>query len=58
MRFRSIGTRLRQVRRWRAYVLVVLLAYALTVAVSVLLAPLRDNLDNLCLLYTSDAADE
>jgi adenylate cyclase len=47
MRFRSIGTRLRQVRRWRAYVIVVLLAYALTVAVSVLLAPLRDNLDNL-----------
>ena len=34
-------------RRWRAYVVVVILAYALTVAIYVMLAPLRGSLDNL-----------
>ncbi len=47
MRFRSIQARLRQTRQWRAYMFVVLLAYGLTLALGTLLAPLRDNFDNL-----------
>ena len=38
---------MRKWRQWRSYLLVVLLAYALTVAMGVLLAPFRGNLENL-----------
>ena len=47
MHFGSIRTRLRQARQWRAYLLVVVLAYALTLSLTFLFAPLRDNFDNL-----------
>ncbi len=47
MRFPSIGTRLRRWRQWRGYLLVVVVAYAVTLALTVALAPLRDNFDNL-----------
>ena len=47
MPFRSIRTSLRKWRQWRSYLLVVLLAYALTVAMGVLLAPFRGNFENL-----------
>jgi adenylate cyclase len=47
MPFRAIGTRLRNWRKWRLYVLVVTLAYILTLAFGTLLAPLRGNLENL-----------
>jgi adenylate cyclase len=47
MPFRAIGTRLRNWRKWRFYVLVVALAYVLTLAFGTLLAPLRANLENL-----------
>ncbi len=38
---------LRQLRKWRAYVLVVVGAYGLTLALGALLGPLRGNLENL-----------
>ena len=47
MVFRAIGTRLRNWRKWRLYVLVVALAYILTLAFGTLLAPLQGNLENL-----------
>jgi adenylate cyclase len=47
MPFRAIGTRLRNWRKWRFYLLVVTLAYVLTLAFGTLLAPLRGNLENL-----------
>ena len=47
MRFRSIRVRLRKWRKWRTYLLVVLFAYILTLAFGNLLAPFRDNLENL-----------
>ena len=45
--FRAIGTRLRNWRKWRLYILVVTLAYILTLVFGTLLAPLRGNLENL-----------
>jgi adenylate cyclase len=47
MVFRAIGTRLRNWRKWRLYVLVVALAYILTLAFGTLLSPLQGNLENL-----------
>ena len=47
MLLRAIGTRLRKLRKWRSYVLIVALAYALTLAFGTLLAPFRTNLENL-----------
>ena len=47
MPFRTIGTHLRKLRKWRSYVLVVALAYVLTLAFGTLLAPFRANLENL-----------
>ena len=47
MPFRAIGTRLRNWRKWRFYLLVVTLAYVLTLAFGTLIAPLRTNLENL-----------
>jgi adenylate cyclase len=47
MAFRAVFGRLRRWRQWRAYLLVVVFAYVLTVALGVLIGPLRDNLDNL-----------
>ena len=47
MPFRSIRTSLRKWRQWRSYLLVVVLAYALTAAIGVLLAPFKGNLENL-----------
>ena len=47
MPFRAIGTNLRKLRKWRSYVLVILLAYALMLAFEILLAPFRTNLENL-----------
>ena len=47
MPFRAIGTNLRKLRKWRSYVLVILLAYALMLAFGILLAPFRTNLENL-----------
>ena len=47
MPFRTIGTHLRKLRKWRSYVLVVALAYILTLAFGTLLAPFRTNLENL-----------
>jgi adenylate cyclase len=38
---------LRQLRKWRSYVLVVVGAYALMLALGALLSPLRGNLENL-----------
>ena len=38
---------LRELRTWRSYVLVVLGAYAVTLALSALIAPVRGNVDNL-----------
>ncbi len=38
---------LRQLKKWRSYVLVVIAAYVLTSALGALLGPLRGNLDNL-----------
>ncbi len=38
---------LTHLRTWRSYVLVVVGAYALTLAAAVVLAPVRDNLENL-----------
>jgi adenylate cyclase len=46
MKVRSLRA-LRQVKKWRSYVLVVLWAYGLALALSALLAPLRGNLENL-----------
>ncbi len=40
-------TALRELKRWRSYVLVVVGAYLLTVALGAVLGPLRGNLDNL-----------
>jgi adenylate cyclase len=47
MPFRTMGTHLRKLRKWRSYALVVALAYILTLAFGTLLAPLRTNLENL-----------
>jgi adenylate cyclase len=47
MRFRSIWTHLEKWRKWRSYLLVVVLAYVLMLAVGGLLAPFRANLENL-----------
>ena len=47
MPFRTIGTHLRKLRKWRSYVLIVALAYILTLAFGTLLAPFRTNLENL-----------
>ena len=47
MPFRTMGTHLRKLRKWRSYVLVVALAYILTLAFGTLLAPFRTNLENL-----------
>ena len=47
MLFRAIGTRLQNWRKWRAYCLVVALAYTLTLVFGTLLGPLRGNLENL-----------
>jgi adenylate cyclase len=47
MRFGSIRIHLRKWRKWRSYVLIVALAYVLTLAFGTLLAPLRVNLENL-----------
>ena len=47
MPLRAIGTHLRKLRKWRSYVLVVALAYVLTLAFGTLLAPFRTNLENL-----------
>src|SRR5271165_7131556 len=44
MRFGAIRS---HVRKWRSYVLVVLLAYLLTLAFGILLGPFRANLENL-----------
>ena len=46
MMFRSQGA-LRQLMKWRSYVLVVVGAYALALLLGALLAPLRGNLENL-----------
>jgi len=47
MPFRAIGTRLRNWRKWRLYILVITLAYILTLVFGTLLAPMRGNLENL-----------
>jgi adenylate cyclase len=47
MRFRSIWTHLGKWRKWRSYLLVVVLAYVLMLALGGLLAPFRANLENL-----------
>lgn len=47
MAIRAVFGRLRRGRQWRSYLLVVLAAYGLTVAVATLIGPLRANLDNL-----------
>jgi adenylate cyclase len=47
MRFRSIWTHFGKWRRWRSYLLVVVLAYFLMLALGGLLAPFRTNLENL-----------
>jgi adenylate cyclase len=47
MRFRSIRVRLRKWRQWRTYLLVVLVAYLLTLSLGTLMAPFRVNLENL-----------
>ena len=47
MRFRSIWTYLGKWRKWRSYLLVVVLAYVLMLALGGLLAPFRANLENL-----------
>jgi adenylate cyclase len=47
MRFRSIKTYLGKWRKWRSYLLVVVLAYILMLALGGLLAPFRANLENL-----------
>src|SRR5271169_2431360 len=47
MPFRAIGTRLRNWRKWHLYILVITLAYILTLVFGTLLAPMRGNLENL-----------
>jgi adenylate cyclase len=47
MRFRSIWTHFGKWRKWRSYLLVVVLAYVLMLALGGLLAPFRANLENL-----------
>ena len=47
MAFRSIRTGFRKWRQWRTYLLVVVSAYILTLALGVLLAPFRGDMENL-----------
>ena len=47
MPFRTIGTHLRKLRKWRSYVLIVALAYILTLAFGTLPRAVRTNLENL-----------
>ena len=47
MKFRSIDLKLHKWRELRAYIVVVLAAYVLTLALGSLLAPMRVNLQNI-----------
>src|SRR5664279_3647128 len=47
MPFRSIRSGLQKARKWRSYVLVVVLAYALTLMLGSLMGSFRTNMENL-----------